>query len=195
MLPYRDIPFETQSSDKRGYELFREAIWRSRQVCNSCFSQVRDVGPEHTRMLDVSGPRRLEHGIPLEMTINEWYQRTDNGSQEHSPGDYNLRFGTCYCLNCGTDCNGEHRNTSLEDMIPLVDSIFRYTKTETPHEINGSKFGREVRELKSIPDATGYETEIMAIAFGRAVEPDLGNGTDSATSRGSEYANAGASAD
>jgi hypothetical protein len=108
------------------------------------------------------------------MTINEWYERTEMGSQEHTTWDSNKRFGTCFCLNCGTDCNGNHRNKSLEELKPLAKNIFTYTKKHTPHDIDAKRFGREVKELKQERSAQGYETEVLALAFARALERDPG---------------------
>ncbi|RQG93766.1 hypothetical protein EA472_22730 [Natrarchaeobius oligotrophus] len=107
---------------------------------------------------------------PQYLEINEWYDRTENGSQEHTPWDHNRRFGTCYCLHCGTDCNGNHRNKSLEELKPLVKNIFRYVSYETDHELDGKRFGATVRELKQRRAAQGHETEVMAIAFARALK-------------------------
>lgn len=181
MLPFHEIPFETHPSDENGYELFRELVWHNSEVCNSCMTMVRTVGPVIERQLETGGPRLLEHGLPLTMKINEWYKRTENGSQEHTTWDFNQRFGTCFCLNCGTDCNGNHRNKSLAELTPLVENIFRYTKRETPHEIDGKTFGREVKELKKDPDAQGSETEVMAIAFSRALKRDRPTANQRAT--------------
>lgn len=161
MLPFNTIPFETHRSDEHGYELFREAIWHNSEVCSNCFTQIRTIGPVTEMWLGTST-----------MRINAWYDRTESGSQEHTQWDYNKRFGTCYCLDCGADCSGSHHNTPLEGLIELVENIFRYTKTQTQYDIDGKEFGKEVRELKSIRDATGYETEIMAIAFSRALKRD-----------------------
>lgn len=161
MNPFNDLPFETDHSDERGYELFRDIIWRESELCANCFSQVRTIGPEQSIWVGAST-----------MTINAWYDRTDLGSQEHTQWDHNTRFGTCYCLSCGADCNGGHADTPLEDMIPLVENIFRYTKTQTQHDLDGARFGREVRELKADPAAQSLETEIMAIAFSRALKHD-----------------------
>ncbi|MDL5361366.1 hypothetical protein [Halalkalicoccus sp. NIPERK01] len=123
------------------------------------------------------------------MTINEWYDRTEQGSQEHTTWDHNKRFGTCYCLTCGTDCNGGHRNKSLEELTPLVENIFRYIKRETAYDLDGKTFGRQVRELKQDPSAQGLETEVMALAFGRALVRDR------ARVRGETSNYAGATAD
>ncbi|MDF9748387.1 hypothetical protein [Natrinema salsiterrestre] len=172
MKQFRDIPFETRPSDKRNYELFEEEIWTSSEICNSCFAQVRSIGPAKEKMLETPDEKCLEHGKPVTLTLFEWYERTENGSQEHTTWDANRRFGTCYCLNCGTDCNGNHRNKSLEELKPLAKNIFRYVKRHTDHDIDGKTFGRQVRQLKSRRDAQGNETEVLGIAFARALDRD-----------------------
>ena len=172
MKPLRQLPAKTVPADEHGYELFRELVWHNGEVCNSCFTQVRTIGPEMAKQLNTSKHRPLEHGMPLTMYINEWYDRTENGSQEHTTWDHNKRFGTCYCLNCGTDCNGSHRNKSLSDLKPLVANIFRYVKKHTEYDLDGKAFGREVKNLKKEPGMQGHETEAMALAFARALETD-----------------------
>lgn len=172
MKSFSNIPFETHPSDERGYDLFSELLWYSREICNSCFTQVRSIGPEKQKMLETPDEKCLEDGEPVVMKINEWYERTEDGSQEHTTWDHNRRFGTCYCTNCGTDCNGNHRNKSLEELKPLAKNIFLYVKRETDHEIDGQRFGSEICQLKQLRSAQGNETEILAVAFARALERD-----------------------
>ncbi|MDQ2052857.1 hypothetical protein RBH26_20660 [Natronolimnohabitans sp. A-GB9] len=170
MRQFNAIPFDTRESDRRGYETFKEEIWRSSEVCNSCFSQVRSIGPEKHKMLSTPEEKRLEHGGPPPiLTLYEWYERTENGSQEHTPWDSNRRFGTCFCENCGTDCNGNHRNKSLEELKPLAANIYRYVSLKTDYELDPQRFGAVVRELKQLRSAQGNETEILAIAFARSL--------------------------
>ena len=174
MKPLRQLPVQTVPADEHGYELFRELVWYNGELCNSCFTMVRTIGPEMAKQLNTSKHRPLEHGMPLTITINEWYQRTEEGSQEHTTWDNNKRFGTCFCEQCGTDCNGNHRNKSLSDLKPLVANIFRYVKKHTEHDLDGKAFGREVKDLKKEPGMQGHETEIMALAFSRALKRDYG---------------------
>lgn len=181
MERFQDLPFDTSPADENGYTLFRELIWHGSETCNSCFSQVRTIGPEHKRMLEAPKEKKLADGdLPPRITVHEWFERTENGSQEYTTWDSNRRFGTCFCLRCGTDCNGSHRNKSLEELKPLAARILYYVRHQTPHELDDRQFGREIRELKSQPAAQGYETEILAIAFGRALERNLTDATPSA---------------
>ncbi|WP_344222801.1 hypothetical protein, partial [Aeromicrobium tamlense] len=170
MQSFQSLPFETRLSDEHGYDLFEELVWHSSEVCNSCFSQVRSVGPEHSKQLEEPPEKCLEDGDPVYMTINEWYERTENGAQEHTTWDHNERFGTCYCLECGTDCTGNHRNKSLQELKPLAKNIYRYVTRETEHDLDAKRFGAEVRELKQRRSAQGNETEVLGIAFARALE-------------------------
>jgi len=173
MKDFSDISFETRPSDERNYELFEDLIWHSSEVCNSCLAQVRSIGPAKQKMLETPDEKRLEHGEPVSITLHEWFERTENGLQEHTTWDTNRRFGTCYCLDCGTDCNGNHRNKSLEELKPLAKNIFLYVKRHTDHDIDGKAFGAEIRRLKGRRDAQGNETEVIAIAFARALDRDL----------------------
>lgn len=168
MKNLNEIPIETQQADERGYEMFNELLWGSSEVCNSCFSQVRTVGDEITRPLETHDERPLEYGPPISLTINAWYDRTEDGSQEHTTWDHNKRFGTCYCLKCGTDCNGNHRNKSIQELKPLMQNILRYVNTQTPHELDARRFAEEVVRLKRERSAQGHETEVLGLAFARA---------------------------
>ena len=161
MQPFAEIPFPTEPTDKRGYEIFRTEIWHSRQVCNQCFSHIRNIGPEIEKWLGASY-----------QTINAYYERTENGSQEFTPFDHNVRYGTCFCTECGSDCTGDHRNTAYQDIIPLVRNIYIYTQRHTDHSLDRSRLASEVSDLMSIENSTGRETEVMAIAFSRALETD-----------------------
>ena len=183
MRPLSDLPFETTTEDELGYQLFREKFWHSSEICNSCFKRVRSVGPPVTKQLGKSDQHAiLRHGPTLKMEINQWYERTDFGSQEHHTWDVNTRFGTCFCLECGSDCTANHRQKSIDELKPLAANIFRYTKKYTPHDLDHKRFGREIRDLKKTPEAQGYETEILALAFARALKPDLPNASASSQS-------------
>lgn len=172
MKRIENLPFETRRSDSRGYDLFEELVWHNSELCNSCFTQVRSIGPEHTKTLEEPPEKCLEDSPPVEMTIYEWYKRTEDGTQEHTTWDHNRRFGTCYCRKCGSDCNGNHRNKSVEELKPLAKNIFVYVSNQTDHELDGKRFGREIRELKTLRSAQGHETEVVAIAFARALKRD-----------------------
>ena len=161
MQPFAEIPFETRPTDKRGYEIFKDTVWYNREVCSNCFAHVRNIGPEIEKWLGASY-----------QTINEYYERTEQGSQEFTPFDYNTRYGTCFCTECGSDCTGDHRNTAYQDIIPLVKNIYVYVERNTDHSLDHSTLASEVKDLMALRDSTGYETEVMAIAFARALETD-----------------------
>ncbi|ADB63670.1 hypothetical protein Htur_4933 (plasmid) [Haloterrigena turkmenica DSM 5511] len=109
------------------------------------------------------------------ITLNEWFERTENGSQEHTlwdSNDSNRRFETCFCENCGTDCNGNHCNKSLEKLKPLAKNIYRYITLETEYDLDAKQFDTAVRELQQLRSAQGNETEVLGAAFARALESD-----------------------
>lgn len=162
--------FELTPTERNGVDTFKDYIWHSSEVCNSCFMQVRSVGPKVTKRLQEPDEKLLENGTPVGMELNQWYERTDNASQEHTTWDNNKRFGTCFCLDCGTDCTGNHRHKTIDELKPLAANIYEYVILKTPLELNHTEFGKSIRELKEVPEYQGYETEILAIAFARALE-------------------------
>ncbi len=99
--------FDLSKPELDGVDSFDEWIWANTEVCNSCFQQVRSVGPKVTKTLQEPDEKLLENGQPVRLEINQWFERTERGSQEHTsfdpPSD---RFGSCFCLDCGTDCSG-----------------------------------------------------------------------------------------
>lgn len=162
--------FDLSPTERRGVDTFKDRIWYNSEVCNSCFSQVRSVGPTVTKRLREPSEKLLENGEPLDLEMSEWYERTENGSQEYTTWDDNKRFGTCFCLDCGTDCTGNHRHKTVDELKPIAANIYEYITTQTPLDLDHKRFGREIRELKSVPEYQGFETEILAIAFARALE-------------------------
>lgn len=149
---------------------FEEYIWYNSELCNNCFTVVRDVGPEVARSAESQT-----------YYINAWYERTDQGSQEHCRGDYNRRHGTCYCLDCGSDLSADHRNCPLEELMSLAIRINAYTRDHTPLSVDHRRFAREVSRMKSHRDKTGYETEILAVAFARSITQRAPAAGDSST--------------
>ena len=184
MRPLHELPFETTTEDELGYQLFREKFWQSSEICNACFTRVRDVGPKVEKRLGMSEQHAiLREGSTLKLEINQWFERTDDASQEHHTWDKNKRFGTCFCLTCGSDCTANHRQKSIDELKPLAANIFKFTKKYTPHELNHKRFGREIRQLKRNRDAQGYETEVLGVAFARSLKLDLPEESTSARSR------------
>lgn len=192
MRQLHELPFDTTVEDELGYQLFREAFWQNSEICNACFTRVRDVGPKvEKRLGDSDQHALLRHGPTMKLEINQWFERTDYGSQEHHTWDKNKRFGTCFCLECGSDCTANHRNKSIDELKPLAANIFKFAKKHTPHDMDHKRFGREIRKLKKKPEAQGYETEILALSFARALNPDLPNATASGQSQSQQTAPAG----
>jgi len=163
-------PFQEFDYDEAGVQAFKEYFWYSSEVCNNCFSRIRSVGPTKKVQLGESGPRNLREGPPLTMEISEWYERTELGSQEHTPFDTNKRFGTCFCMDCGHDCTGNHRDKTLLELKPLAMNIVAYARDHTPLSVDAERFAREIAQLKKETAYQSWETEILAVAFSRALE-------------------------
>lgn len=169
-MQLRESPFSSDlsKSEEQGVQAFRRWIWHNSELCNECMSRVRDIGPEVSRVLGRGGATQLVHA-DVEMRTNEWYERTELATQEHSPGDHNTRFGTCYCLECGGDLSANHRGKSLEELKPIAANIARYVREHTDLELDVRGFARELRTLKRRPEYQSWETEILAVAFARGL--------------------------
>jgi hypothetical protein len=168
-MQFSDSPFQLDKSEQRGVDLFRELLWQNAEVCNNCFTQVRDIGPEYSNILRRTGGACLD--VPdMELTTNEWYERTESASQEHSTFDENRRHGQCYCMECGADLSANHRGRSLDELREIARSAVVYITEETPQEIDGADFVSEVEKLKREPENQSWETEILAVAFARSLQ-------------------------
>jgi hypothetical protein len=136
-------------------DVFETWFWSNQEICNECFTQVRHIGDEIT----ISGPIHTHR-------VNEYYERSINGVQEHTafemPAD---RFGTTFCKNCGSDT---HSLGYIEDMETLKDyavNIIEYANsenTDVPYTIDGEVMGKTIKDLKSEPENQGFDTEILA---------------------------------
>lgn len=168
-MQFSDSPFQLDASDECGVKIFRELLWQNSEVCNNCFAQVRDIGPEYSNILRRTGDAKLD--VPdLELTTNEWYERTESGSQEHSTFDNNRRHGQCYCLECGSDLSADHRDRPLDELRELAQSIVAYISRETAHDIDAERFLDELETLKRTPENQSWETEILAVSFARGLQ-------------------------
>lgn len=155
---------------KRRVEDFNELIWYSSEVCNDCFQHVRSVGPEVTKTLQDPDEKLLEHGAPARLVVNQWYERTDHGTQEHTPWDSNKRFGTTFCRDCGSDTSAWNDSLSKDEMKSRARNLYVYFEEHTEYELEYKTLYRSVLELKSNPDNTGYDSEIFAVSVARALE-------------------------
>ncbi len=171
-MQLRESPFDLGGAEERGVRVFETAIWQNSELCNECFTRVRDIGPEYSSVLRRTGDARLE--VPdLELTTNEWFERTPDGRQEHAPGDANRRFGTCWCLNCGGDLSADHRDKPLDALLSLVEPLVAYVDEHTDHDLDRQEFEDELTELKRTPEFQSWETEMLAVAFARAVRVEV----------------------
>lgn len=150
-LTYPDGYAEPESIDT-----FETWVWFNSEVCNNCFEQIRHVGDEIV----------IENRA-WTLYINEYYERTEQGSQEYAPGvpPASERFGQCFCLNCGSDTAAENHTLSTDVMIRRAKRLVRYLMDETPVTVDGSVVGQTIRDLKAVWSNQGYDSEIFAVAF------------------------------
>lgn len=167
-----DDRFSLTDMEMARLDYFKDYLWYNSEVCNNCLTRVRDIGPEIARSAEGQT-----------FYINEWYERTEWGSQEFAPGDDNRRHGQCYCLDCGRDLSADHRNTDLESLLEIAVNCYGYIYHHTPLDVNKTRFTNEIVRLKKDPDKTGYETEILAVAFARSVEHTPRSEGESGSSR------------
>lgn len=162
-------PIEPTDYETVGTDVFQELFIYNSEICNGCFTKVRDVGPEVEITLQTSGPRRLADKPPLKMDVREWFQRTEFGSQEHSTWESNKRFGSCYCIECGSDCTSSNEIKSLERLHELRENIQNYVEEHTDRTLNEVRFREELEDHKRRRELQGWDDEILAIAFSRAL--------------------------
>lgn len=164
-------PITTTESDQHGIGLFNELLWTNAELCSHCFTQVRDIGPEYSKLLKRTGDCRLDLA-DLDIRVNLWYERTDQGSQEHSPFDSNKRFGTCFCQQCGGDLSASDEDLSLAQLLDIAERIARYVNEETAATVDFGRFTDEIQDLKSKREHQGWDTEILAVSFARSLQSD-----------------------
>lgn len=166
------LPFLTMHIDQDRFGLtdtenaridtFEDYIWYNSEVCNHCFSRVRDieVNPSAARL----------SGTSLKNHPATFYERTEIGSQEHHDWDYNQRFGTCFCLDCGGDLTAAHLNLGIEQLLDYAENLCRYVRDETPLQIDPNRFARELGEYKRTPRLQGRDSQMFAAAFARSLQ-------------------------
>lgn len=168
-MQLRKSPFDVDKIDESGIDDFEEYIWYNSEVCNGCYSRVRSVGPKVRKTLEEPTEKMLEDtGELVGMEHNEWYERTELGSQEYSSFDENKRFGTCYCKNCGSDCSSFDDVPTKQALKDMAERVAEYANEHTPLEVDADRLVDEAAQLKSIPRTDGWDTEIVAVAFSRA---------------------------
>ena len=163
-LTYPD-PYDEPESDDPHVATFRELIWYSSEVCNNCFTKIRDIGDEHTKTLETSDHRPLSAGPPLRITILDYHERTPQASQEFDP--FSLpsdRFGQCYCLECGSDTRATNDDLDAETLKDRAKNIANYLREHTAASVDVREMGRALHALKAEPANQGYDSEILAAA-------------------------------
>jgi len=139
--------FDLDQQDRDRIEAFEEYIWYSSEVCSHCFACVRDIGPEYSSVLRRTNGTELD--VPdLELTTNEWYERTDLGSQEYTTWDNTQRFGTYFCENCGSDTQPSHHQLPWEKMKAFAVNLHAYIWDHSLLSLNKRRFYTELSQLK-----------------------------------------------
>jgi len=162
--------FDLDTQDRTGIQLFEEYVWYNSEVCSHCFARVRDIGPEYSKVLRRTNGAELD--IPdIDMTVNEWFKRTDDGSQEHCPWNNTARFGTCFCEKCGGDTRPRHHQLPWSKMKPYAVNLHQYISEWTPLSLDRRRFCRDLARLKlGRSDTQGKESQMFAVAFARALD-------------------------
>ena len=158
------FPDGLECPDNGDLEVFRKQIWENTEVCNGCFQRIRSVGPKVERQLGESGDRRLRDGPPLTLEVNEWHERTEQATQEWTPWDHNSRYGTCFCVDCGSDGAARDDTLSVNELTRCGRRIVRYLCQHTAYHADSETFGRVLGKLCRIDENAGYDTEKLAVA-------------------------------
>jgi hypothetical protein len=153
--------FDIGPVERRGIALFKDYVWSNSEVCSHCFTRVRSIGElREVRM------QELTH------EVNEFYERTEDGSQEHHP--FTLpsdRYGTCFCENCGSDTQPRHHHLPWDKMREYSINLYNYVSDHTPLSLSSESFARHLAHLRlERLDTAGRESQIFAVAFARALE-------------------------
>lgn len=153
--------FSLSPSEQARLSTYEKYIWHNSEVCNHCFTRVREVerNPKAAKL----GPTSLRN-LPA-----EFHERTEDGSQEFCGWDRNKRFGTCFCEECGGDLSASHRYIPLGKMKSYAVNLEQYIREHTPVDLNRERFALELVEQKRRPDTQGCESQIFAVAFVRGL--------------------------
>lgn len=153
--------FSLSPTEQARLSTFEKYIWHNSEVCNHCFTRVREVeqNPKAAKL----GPTSLRN-LPA-----EFHERTENGSQEFCGWDTNKRFGTCFCEVCGGDLSASHKDIPLEKMKSFAVSLEQYIREHTPVDLDRERFARELVEQQQRLETSGLESQIFAVAFVRGL--------------------------
>ena len=153
--------FDLSPAEQRRLQRFKDLIWNNSEVCNECFTRVREVerNPARERLAETS-----LHNPPA-----EFHERTEDARAEWCGWDNTDRYGTTFCLECGSDLSAQSRTRSLEQLKEPARNLVEYTIRHTDLDISGRELGAELCRLKSIQDLQGLDTEIVAVAWIRSI--------------------------
>ena len=155
-------PDGVSQPSQRRVAIIKKAILHSSEVCDGCFSRVRIIG-------DIVEIRTGEH-IHERATV---YERTDLGSQEHSPFETAAdRYGTCFCEGCGSavDDGLGRGNRSKEELTGMLRNAAEHILRHSDHDLSGERAGRTLNRLVAEPDNTGYDTELLVASLAVGLE-------------------------
>lgn len=151
--------------NKTKAEVFRTWLLWNQEICNECYTKVRNVGEE----LSVEGSIHTH-------TVNSYYERTEDGIQAHTAFELaSDRFGTCFCNNCGSDLKSYKNNLSKDDLVERAKNIIKYVnhpKNDVPYHVDGGVMAQTINDLKTVADNQGFDTEILAVATIEAMFAD-----------------------
>jgi len=156
--------FDVTTAEKRRLAAFREYIWSSPEVCNECFTRIREVD-DHPAASELSA--QSLRNLPA-----RYHERTEDSAAEWCSWDHNDRYGTTFCLNCGSDSSRQTINAGLDALKDQLINLLQYTLEHTPYHPDGRRAARELQRLHSRRDTSGYESEMLALAWVRGVEPE-----------------------
>ena len=153
-------PFDLTTAEQRRLQQFKDLVWDNSEVCNECFTRVREIerNPARERLAETS----------LKNPPAEFHERTEHARNEWCGWDNTERYGTTFCLECGSDLSAQSRTRSLEELKDPARNLVEYTIRHTDLNIDGREMARELKRLKSQQDLQGLDTEILAVAWVRA---------------------------
>ena len=154
--------FNLTPTERARVQTFKDEVWYNSELCNHCFSRVREIeaNPAAKRLSENS----------LKNHPEDFYERTELGTQEHTDWDYNRRFGTCFCLECGGDLTASHHQLDRETMKTFAKNLARYVAEHTALQFDAHRFFTELLRLKDRRDTQGKESQMFAVAFARAIQ-------------------------
>jgi len=151
--------FDLSQTDRARLDDFEDYIWFNSELCNNCFSQVREIGDEMIR-----------HSDCHRHYINAYYERTETGTREYHPWlQPTRRYGETFCDECGGDLEATGDDLSFEELQERAVRVYKYTKEHTPLALDHAGFGRRLGTLKRRPDLQNCDWQILAVAWVRSI--------------------------